>query len=65
MSKGELTPFQEAKKQGLPYLKLVIDERHLRIKRGRIEIEGPFSRRATAKARRFLQALIEEMGTDA
>jgi hypothetical protein len=58
--KKKLSPFQEATKQGLPYLKLVIDERHIESVWGRIEIEGPCSQRSAINARRLIDTLLGE-----
>ncbi len=59
MAEKMLTPLQEAKKQRLPYIRLVIDERHLKNGRGSIELSGPFSVKTAEEARDFFTRMLE------
>jgi hypothetical protein len=47
----EETPLQVAKRLGLPYVKLVVDVRHLHTGGGKQEIEGAVSHELLGEAR--------------
>ena len=56
----EETPLQAAKRLGLPYVRLVIDRRHLKTGGGKIEIDGPVTVRLADTARALLQDMLED-----
>lgn len=59
----ELTPFQEAKKRKMPYIKLVIDQRYLNSttgRFGRLEIEGPVTAELAEKAKKLWCEIVRE-----
>ncbi len=55
----EETPLQAAKRLGLPYVRLVIDRRHMKPGGGKIEIDGPVSVQLADMARALLQEMLE------
>jgi len=59
----QLTPLQLAKRYNEPYVKLVIDQRHLKPTRGgKITVEGPVSDSMLAKANALLSAIVDGEG---
>lgn len=56
----EPSPLREAQLTGLPYVKLVIDCRHLKLQpgSGRITVEGPVSLEELEQARQLLRAIV-------
>jgi len=58
-----LTPLQLAKRYNDAYVKLIIDQRHLRpISGGKITIEGPVSVSELAKANALLTLIVDGEG---
>lgn len=54
----EETPLQAAKRLGLPYVRLVIDRRHLKNGKGRVSVEGPVSMNCAGMAESLLRAVL-------
>lgn len=58
--KREETPLQQAKRLGLPYVKLVIDRRHLKEGRGKVGVEGPVTAHCATSADYLLHTILED-----
>lgn len=54
----EATPLQEAKRLGLPYVKIVIDRRHVDGGGGRVEFEGPVAPTFASASHNLLREII-------
>lgn len=58
--KRDETPLQAAKRLGLPYVKLVIDRRHLKEGKGKVGVEGPATTNCATSADYLLQTILKD-----
>jgi len=54
----ELTPLGHAKQLGLPFVKIVIDRRHVKGGGGKIEVEGPATEKQADAARDVMMDIL-------